>query len=262
MLRVVTVLIALVAVQIAFPAVAYACRAPNGQTYTPAGGDFANFTFGQQSQVGNQYYGVAGQMSTTFPPDPRYTDHPSEHVNSVMGSIDARTYAAWVFSGWVVGYSQVGGVSTATIFAEVNDSAGVSQVLSGAAPSTAWYKTQSIGQDGVTGKWRYGAYKHDGTNWIYMTEGQLTTSTTEAQVFGEATNPLLVGQTAGLCRKQSQPSSSDNAMASMQLFVDNSVWQNWEPAFGRSANFIDEQGYRRVSTRNYTDQAVGGCISC
>lgn len=241
--------------------VAFACRAPNGDFYTPSDGEFGNFTFGQKSQGGNHYYGVAGNMGTTFPPDPRYTDHPAEHVNGVMGSVDQRIPAAWVFTGWVVGYTQQGPVTSATIFAEVVDESGVRQVLSGPAPATDWYKTQLIGQDGVTGKWRYGAYKFVG-GWIFITEGLLTTSTTESQVFGEATNPLVAGNTQGLCRKQSQPSTADNVTSSMQLFVDNAVWQNWEPAFGRFADFLDEEGYRRTSTRNYTDQAVGGCISC
>ena len=78
---------------------AFACRAPNGMTYTPRGGDFANFTFGQASQLGNQYYGMAGQLSTTYPPDPRYVDHPTEHVNGVMGSVDSRFADKWVFTG-------------------------------------------------------------------------------------------------------------------------------------------------------------------
>ena len=241
--------------------VAYACRAPNGQTYTPRTGDFGNFTFGQTSQGGNQYYGVAGTMSTTYPPDPRYVDHPDEHVNSVMGSVDLRAPSAWVFTGWVVGYTHRGPVTSATIFAEVNDGSTIRHEVSGGAPSNEWYKTQLIGQDAVTGKWRYGAYKYAG-GFILITEGLLTTSTTEQQVFGEATNPLTEGQTSGLCCKQSQPSTADNTMASLQLWVDNVQWQNWEPAFGRFANFLDEQGYRRTSTRNFTDQAVGGCTSC
>src|SRR2546430_8667231 len=241
---------------------AFACRAPNGMTYTPRGGDFANFTFGQASQLGNQYYGMAGQLSTTYPTDPRYVDQPTEHVNGVMGSVDSRFADKWVFTGWVVGYSQAGGVSSATIFAEINDVSGLSQVLSGAAPGNAWYKTQLIGQDSITGNRRYGAYKNDGVNWIYIAEGQLTSSTTESQAFGEATNPLLSGNTAGLCRKESEPSTADNTFASMQLFVNNAVWDNWEPAFGLGADFLDEQGYRRTSTRSYTDQAVGGCIPC
>ncbi len=241
---------------------AYACRAPNGQIYTPRGGDFNNFTFGQKSEGGNFYYGVAGRLGTTFPPDPRYVDHPDEHVNGVLGSADVRTPAAWVFTGWVVGQTQIGPVTSATIFAEVNDGTTVRQELSGAAPAIDWYKTQLIGQDAVSGKWRYGAYKYIAPNFILITEGLLTTSTTEQQVFGEATNPLAQGQTSGLCRKQSNPSSDDNVTTSMQLWVDNILWQNWEPADGRFADFLDEQGYRRTSTRNFTDQAVGGCVSC
>ena len=27
----------------------------------------------------------------------------------------------------------------------------------------------------------------------------------------------------------------------MQLFVNNAVWDNWEPAFGLGADFLDEQ---------------------
>lgn len=67
---------------------------------------------------------------------------PPEHVNGVLGSVDVRTPAAWVFTGWVVGQTQIGPVTSATIFAEVNDGTTVRQELSGAAPAIDWYKTQ------------------------------------------------------------------------------------------------------------------------
>lgn len=51
-------------------------------------GNGSTFLFGQTSQGGNYYYGVAGVMGTSSPPDPVDADNPQAHVNVHIGSID------------------------------------------------------------------------------------------------------------------------------------------------------------------------------
>jgi hypothetical protein len=228
-----------------------------------------NFVFGQASQGGNYYYGVAGTMTTTFPPDPRDAYHPFEHVAMVMGSVDATVRTdtcCWIYTGWYVGNSKSGvNVSSATRFAELANGS-VSQTTDTAAPATGTYETRQNGYDSVTGEWLWTAFKYEG-GWTAIGSVELTVPNAEQHVFGEATDPedtvdVNGHPVKGQCKEQSNPSSSNNVQSSLQLAVDNPAsWFNWEPP-SRFANLIGDNGYRESSTRSYTDQQVGGCNGC
>jgi hypothetical protein len=244
-----------------------------GTHYTSVQGSGKNFHFGQSSQGGNYYYGVAGQLSTTFPPDPRYDSyHSDQHVNGVMGADDVNAAAGccWVYVGWVVGASKLGGTGVAKRFAETSTAQGVTQSLEGAtAPASAWYSVHQTGYDSATGQYLWTAYRNDAGTWSPMLSGELASPNALQSAFGEATDPQDIFNdqqqllSHGYCLKESQPSSSRNVYASLQLLLADLVtWNNWEPAFGRWADMKPDNGYTATSTRNFTDMQVGGCNGC
>lgn len=252
-----------------------ACYQPN-LTFYPLNG--TDFKVGQHSQGGNQYYGTAGVMNTAYPPNPlTYPNaYAGQHVNQALASVDERYQGSvtpgLIHVGWFVGFHQDGGTTrtSATVSAEVFPYS-LSPILfvgSGAQAST-WYKTQLTGSV-PGGNWHYDAWELVAGSWSRLGNGvDLTTSTTESEAFGEASDPG--SDQNSRCRYLSNASGGDNSFASLQLFVDNVVWQNWEPAFGRFACAFSEAPYRPDPSlnptnctdgsfwiRQYTDFIVGG----
>lgn len=234
------------------------------QTWPPNNSVPEQFQFGQYSQGGNYYYGVAGNVNTTYPLDPvdGGSWDVSQHVASLLGSADERG-GAWLYTGWTVGIIGATHVLSATIFSEYQ-SAGQSAVYSTAGGAGSWTNLMTkLGGDLGGGNWRYDSYIWNGFAWELQSGNYatLTTSTTVQDAFGEVTDKQAnFGRTQGACNLESQPNNSSNAYASLQLFVDNSTWQNWEPANGRYASAVNVSPYSETSTRNYTDLAVGGPV--
>lgn len=247
-----------------------------GQPYYPLAG--ADFKVGQYSQGGNQYYGTAAAIYPAYPPNPSTYPNaiPQQHVNQTLASVDQRVQGSatpgLLHVGWFVGFHQYNATerANATVFAEAfgYSSSPVLYVGTGAQAST-WYKTQLTGEV-PGGNWHYDAWELVGGSWARLGDGvDLTTSTTESQAFGEASDP---GDTTNdRCRYLSNTSGGDNSFASLQLFVDNAVWQNWSPAYGRYACAFARSPYRPPPStigpdctqgtfwgNPYTDFMVGG----
>ncbi|MGH2498645.1 MAG: hypothetical protein ACRDF0_00910 [Candidatus Limnocylindria bacterium] len=259
----------MITVLLAAPAAA--CRWPSGGTaYTPNNSLAEQFQFGQYSQGGNYYYGVAGQISTTYPPDPvdATTWSVPQHVATLFGSSDDRSspgQEGWVYTGWTVGWIGSYRATSATVFAEYfNYDGSFVQAPAGSAPSTLWYMTRLGGSLGG-GYWRYDAYTHNGEYWELITANYstLTTSTTVQDVFGEVTDKVqrdVNGRITshGTCNLHSNPNTAVNAYSGLQLYVDNAAWQSWTPANGRYASAVTASPYYRDDPIDYTDVHVGG----
>ena len=174
--------------------------------------------------------------------------------------MNADTTPGVLHSGWFVGFHQYNNTyrSSTTVFAEFfrYSSVPVLFVGSGAQQST-WYKNQLVGQT-PDAKWHYDAFELRSGSWQQLGDGvDLTTSPTEQHAFGEASDPGS-NSSNDRCRYLSNTTGGDNSFGSLQLYADNVVWQNWEPANGRYACAFAEKPYRPdPSTINSTDCTQG-----
>jgi hypothetical protein len=235
-----------------------------GQYFEPTFGN-VNFLLGQNSQGGNYYYGLNGTISTTYPPDPHNSSHPSEHVNAFVMSLDdssASFECCWAASGWFVGNNRLDQPrSSPTIYAELTDSTSSPYVLtiSDPAPSSTYYQTSQNGYLGG-GRYRQDAWFYSGGVWKFGGYAELTTATTRQDALGEATDRSPVpGDPTPACNRLSAAGGGNNLFASLQLSVPGSGWQWWRPSpEGRWADIDSMRPYTRQRITDFTDQGVGG----
>lgn len=258
---------------------AVACKWPaSGTSYLPNNPTAGQWQFGQQSQGGNYYYGVAGTLTDTFPPTPvdgQTWDQP-QHTNFQLGSVDVRAGSGtpgWLYTGWAVGTIGTLNYSQPQIFGEyqsLGSGGSLVQTAGGLSHSSDTFEVVLTGA--VGSNWRYDAYVVNyGVNppaWQLVTTNYatLTTSTTEQQVFGEVTDKIRTSggrQLAeGTCNTQAVPQASGvNAYSSGQLLVTpTGTWQDWSPASGRYADVTpgNFSPYVQSWPIPYTDEFVGG----
>lgn len=214
-----------------------------------------DFKVAQVSQGGNFYYGTAGVMSPAPPPDPTTPSPPygNQHVNSNFASSDARfangATPGVAHVGWAYGYHSYNNTTftTPTAFAETFAySSSPILAAGGAVGAGVWYKTQLTGST-PGGAWHYDTYYLVSGAWARLGGGvDLTTSTTESQAFGEISDPGIdsTNQANEQCRTATGAGGARNSFGSLQLFVDNAAWQNWEAVNGRWGCASSERPYR------------------
>jgi hypothetical protein len=218
---------------------------------------------GQSSQGGNYYYGLIGTMYTTFPPDPRDAEHPTEHVNAFLMSVDATSNGqscCWSSTGWFVGYNIVSPRSSATTYAELADNVTpIVFTVGDPAPASTWYQVIQNGQL-PSGRYRYDAYWYYNGVWKWGGYAELVPAATRQDTYAESTNPS--DEPPGVkatCRRNSASGAGDNRMENLQLFVGGIGWQYWRPSpEGRWADIYVDAPYHRTPITNYTAQGVGG----
>lgn len=229
---------------------------------TPNDTEFGQFKFGQRSQGGNQYYGLAGVIHISQPANPADIEHPYEHVVTQLGSADAIA-PGFAYSGYVMGYRAGITYTNPELYAEMRSYLGsISFHPQGPASSGNWYATQ-VGEPRPGGLWEYRAYKYVGA-WVLIATVEISTQLTEQQAFGEATDPTVDrfgNPKHGACRQQSAVGGS-NRYSSLQLLIADGaggyVWQDWTAANGRFVEEVTVFPYDTAQITNYQDRTVGG----
>lgn len=202
----------------------------------------SDFKIAQFSQGGNFYYGTAGTLTPAPPPNPesRVVD---THINAFFASADQRfegsSTPGLIHAGWAIGFHQYNSthLSLPTIVAETFTYSSVPVLFNSttAAGSGVWYKTQ-LSHGNPNGTWHFDAWAAPSGTWVLLGNGvDLTTSTTDSQSFGEISDTGNLQASTDPCLSATGTTGGHNMLNSMQLYVDNAAWQNWDPAHGRWA---------------------------